>query len=273
ARRGGTEDGGTWAALAKPARRLKPGARLACERDPAATAVVIGRGGDDGVLLVRIFPGREPEAFFEECGEVPLPPYVSEPLGDPDRYQTVYAAVTGSTAAPTAGMHFTAALMERIKERGCGFARVTLHVGPATFRPIRSAAVEDHPMHTEWYSVPLETARALVGARREGRRIAAVGTTVVRALETWAAALDPDGGAALGALEPRPARGWTNLYITGGFRFRAVDALLTNFHLPRSTLLVLVSSFCGRETLLNAYQEAIRAEYRFYSFGDAMLIL
>jgi len=200
--------------------------------------------------------------LLPQIGEVPLPPYIHEPLQDPERYQTVYARVAGSVAAPTAGLHFTPELIARLQAIGVRFAFVTLHVGLGTFRPVQSEDVEKHKMHPEWAILPAEVADQIRATRAAGRRCIAVGTTVVRVLETAA-----QSG------ELAPFSGWTDLFITPGFPFRVVDAMITNFHLPRSTLLMLVSAFAGRELILRAYQEAIRLRYRFYSFGDAMLLL
>jgi S-adenosylmethionine:tRNA ribosyltransferase-isomerase len=197
-------------------------------------------------------------------GSTPLPPYIHQALRDPERYQTVYARDPGSAAAPTAGLHFTPELIARLREGGVETAFVTLHVGLDTFAPITEEDVEAHEIHAEWICVPEETAAAVRRARARGRRVVAVGTTSVRALETAAGR----GGGEVDAFE-----GDTRLYITPGFQFRAVDAMITNFHLPHSTLLVMVSAFAGREKILGAYEEAKSAGYRFYSFGDAMLIL
>jgi S-adenosylmethionine:tRNA ribosyltransferase-isomerase len=213
----------------------------------------------DGVRLLAF--AQDPLPRLSRLGHVPLPPYIHAPLDDPERYQTVYARVAGSSAAPTAGLHFTPGLLRRLEETGIQVAFVTLHIGLDTFQPISEDIVEDHAMHREWYGVPPATVAACAAARARGGRVIAVGTTAVRALESAAA----DGG-----LEPRA--GWTELYITPGYRFRAVDALITNFHLPRSTLLVLVSTFAGEANVRRAYDMAVGQGYRFYSFGDAMLI-
>jgi len=200
---------------------------------------------------------------------VPLPPYILKRRGKPadaadrDRYQTVYAEVIGSAAAPTAGLHFTPTLLDDLRQRGVQTATITLHIGLDTFRPIQTAQLEDHPMHREQFFVPDETATAIRTTRERGGRVVAVGTTVVRALSSCARA---DGAIDAGA-------GETNLFITPGFQFSAIDALITNFHLPKSTLLVLVSAFAGREAIRDIYAEAIRERYRFFSYGDAMLLL
>ena len=206
------------------------------------------------------------EAVFRS-GEVPLPPYIRGRVPDLERYQTVYAEREISAAAPTAGLHFTDALLEEVKARGVGIAALELAVGLDTFLPVREQDVEEHSIHSEWYRVTEECARAVNAC--EGR-VVAVGTTVVRALETSAAAAAAEAGAA--RLRVTPSSGRTSLFITPGYRFLAVDALLTNFHFPRSTLLMLVCAFGGTDPVLDAYQEAIRERYRFYSFGDAMLL-
>jgi S-adenosylmethionine:tRNA ribosyltransferase-isomerase len=211
---------------------------------------------------------KEVEPFLLEVGSVPLPPYIHEELEDPERYQTVYAEREGSAAAPTAGLHFTPLLMETLREKGIEFAFVTLHVGVDTFLPIREERAEEHVMHSEFCLVPQQAARAVNLAKKAGQRVVAAGTTVVRALETAALADEERQSRVVASYE-----GWTNLFIYPGFAFRAVDCLLTNFHLPRSTLLLLVAAFAGQDLLHKAYQQAIRREYRFYSFGDAMLIL
>jgi S-adenosylmethionine:tRNA ribosyltransferase-isomerase len=227
--------------------------------------------------------------LLDEVGVVPLPPYIHEPLADPERYQTVFGRIEGSVAASTAGLHFTSELLLDLRRMGVEMAFVTLHIGLDTFRPIREERVEDHQIHSEWYELAAATAQQINRARLEGRRVIAVGTTVVRSLESAAGGCapgrDPGGGAA-GATEGDPtegeACGWqtvsaysgpTDLFIYPGYRYRVVEAMITNFHLPRSTLLLLVGAFSGRELILRAYQEAIEQQYRFFSFGDAMLLL
>ncbi len=210
---------------------------------------------------------QELEPLLGVLGATPLPPYIHEPLRDPERYQTVYARVPGSVAAPTAGLHFTPRLMAQLQQRGVRLAFVVLHIGLDTFRPVEVEEVEKHPIHAEWCQVPAEVAAAVQETRRAARRVVAVGTTVVRALETAAQAGEATGESIV------PFAGWSHLFIYPGYRFRLVDVLLTNFHLPRSSLLMLVSAFAGRETILRAYEEAVVRDYRFYSFGDAMLIL
>lgn len=204
------------------------------------------------------------EKLFEQLGQMPLPPYIHEQLDDPERYQTVFSRVVGSAAAPTAGLHFTEELLEQIRQKGVEIAFVTLHVGLGTFRPVTVEHVEEHQMHAEYYEVSEETARSIRRAQERGGRVIAVGTTSVRTLETVANRFDG---------EFRPSSGWTDIFIYPGYTFRVVEGLLTNFHLPKSTLLMLVSAFASRETILAAYEEAVRERYRFFSFGDAMLII
>jgi S-adenosylmethionine:tRNA ribosyltransferase-isomerase len=246
-----------WFALVRPAKRSPAGSRLIF---PGAAATVIGTG-EDGLRRLRFDPGVDVAALVAAVGEVPLPPYVGP--GDPqrsERYQTVFARVPGSVAAPTASLHFTDDILGMVAARGVEIVRLTLDVGIGTFRPMRAGPVAAHQMHAEAFAIPVATAAAIGRAKTEGRRVVAAGTTVVRALEGAAAAT---GSVAAGA-------GETDLFITDGFRFRIVDALLTNFHLPRSTLLVLVAAFAGYEPTRAAYAHAIAARYRFFSFGDAM---
>jgi S-adenosylmethionine:tRNA ribosyltransferase-isomerase len=256
--------GGSWQALAKGARRLRAGDRLVFGDD--FSAMVADKHPEDGVTL-RF--DREADRFreaLERYGAMPLPPYIKRPrAGDPrDRvdYQTIFAREEGAVAAPTAGLHFTQALLETLVERGIGWATLTLHVGPGTFLPVKTADPRDHKMHAEWGVISAETAERIATARRQGGRIIAVGTTSLRLLETAAA---QDG-------EIRPFAGETRLFIMPGYRFRAIDMLLTNFHLPRSTLLMLVAALAGLERIQAAYAHAVAAGYRFYSYGDACLI-
>jgi S-adenosylmethionine:tRNA ribosyltransferase-isomerase len=223
-----------------------------------------------GGRLVRLSaPDGDVARAIEALGSMPLPPYIHEPLADGERYQTVYARQPGSAAAPTAGLHFTPELLDALRARGVGTAFVTLHIGLDTFRPIAETSLDDHVMHSEEIDVDAETAGRINAARARGGRIIAVGTTAVRTLESVAAlAAERGSGETVTAY-----RGRTSLFIRPGYRFRAVDAMITNFHLPKSTLLVLVSAFAGRELMLRAYEVAVREGYRFYSFGDAMLIL
>jgi S-adenosylmethionine:tRNA ribosyltransferase-isomerase len=269
-----------WDVLVKPGRKARPGTELTLEDaagDPVAGlgARMIerpaGAGGDDGRKRVRFSQPVEPH--LERIGHVPLPPYVKRPDEAADRrtYQTVYARHPGAVAAPTAGLHFTADLLDRLRGAGVGTAMVTLHVGIGTFKPVTAALVHEHAMERERYEVPEAAARALAETRRRGGRVVAVGTTVVRTLEGAAVAAAARGEGRDGSPVP-PGSGSTDLFIYPGFRFRVVDALLTNFHLPRSTLLMLVCAFAGRERVLAAYAEAVREGYRFYSYGDAMLV-
>jgi len=250
--------GREWEALIRPARKLPAGAVVDFEGSPLRITVL---GGEEETRRVRL----EGEAALDEVrriGRMPTPPYIKEPLGDPERYQTVFGSREGSAAAPTAGLHFSPRLFSGLRDRGITIAFVTLHVGLDTFAPVREEEPSGHRIHREAFRLGQETAAAIASARETGRRVVAVGTTCVRVLESCAR---DDGFVSAG-------EGWTDLYVLPGFRFRVVDAMLTNFHLPRSTLLMLVSAFAGRECVLAAYREAIRLEYRFYSFGDCMLI-
>lgn len=246
---------GYWEALLRPARRVKLGQTLSF---PSGLSATLEGLEPDGSRVLR-FHGNLWE-HLEQIGQTPLPPYIQAPV-EPERYQTVYARTPGSVAAPTAGLHFTPRLLEQLRNMGVEIHCITLHVGPGTFKPVRGP-LEQHTLHQEPYEVPPETAQAINQAKTEGRRVVAVGTTVVRTLETaW------DGK------ELRPGRGETQLFIRPGFRYQVVDALITNFHLPRSTLLMLVSAFMGHALMKQAYQVAVEEGYRFYSLGDAMLIL
>ena len=255
---------GLWRALGRPGRKLPPGTRL--EFGGGLTAEVLERTDDRGGRLLQFTAeAGSVEDAIAEHGSAPLPPYITQPLAtaDRERYQTVYAAHEGSAAAPTAGLHFTPTLLARIEDKGVQIARVTLHVGLGTFRPIAVEAEEDitrHTMHSERVTVSPEAADAINGAQG---RVVAVGTTSARTLES----------AAVADHTVAPSDGETSLYITPGYRFQVVDALVTNFHMPRTTLLVLVSALAGQEAIRRAYAEALREEYRFLSFGDAMLIL
>lgn len=250
-----------WETLVKPGRRAQIGTRFTFG-DGVLTAEVLSKT-DGGGRLVRFFYEGVFAEVLDRVGLMPLPPYIHEKLEDPERYQTVYARYRGSAAAPTAGLHFTEELLDTIREQGTAIAKLTLHVGLGTFRPVKEERIEDHPMHAEAYTVTEEAADTINTARQRGGRIIAVGTTAVRTLETVA---DENGTV-------HPAEGQTDIFIYPGYRFRAVDCLITNFHLPQSTLLMLVSAFAGREQILAVYREAVAREYRFFSFGDAMLIL
>jgi S-adenosylmethionine:tRNA ribosyltransferase-isomerase len=250
-------DARTWYALVRPAKRLPPGTRI----EFGGAAARVESVADDGRRIVRFDDGVDIAALLERVGELPLPPYVGAGDGGrAARYQTVFARVPGSVAAPTASLHFTDAVLAEIAARGVEIVRLTLDVGIGTFRPMRPGPLANHVMHGERYAISEATAEAIGRAKREGRRVIAAGTTVVRALEGAAQA---DGTVHAGAAE-------THLFITPGFRFRVVDALLTNFHLPQSTLLVLVTAFVGYDRMRAAYDAAITRDYRFFSFGDAM---
>lgn len=253
-------DGQEWEALVG-GKRLLPGKTLRLENG-AEVYIQANLGGSR--RLVRF---SEPvEAYLERSGEMPLPPYIHERLNDPNRYQTVYADQLGSAAAPTAGLHFTPELLLRLKEMGVGLTEVTLHVGLDTFAPVTEENADEHVIHTEWCEVTSETAAQINAVKAAGGRIIAVGTTSVRTLESAAQA------ARLGQIVA-PYQGPTGLFILPGYTFQAVDAMVTNFHLPRSSLIMLVSAFAGRERILQTYQTAVEMQYRFFSFGDAMLIL
>lgn len=249
-----------WQALAKPGRRLQTGQRVSFgELGDAQIAHV----HDDGVREVD-FALRVPfETFLERAGRLPLPPYIhNETPEAQERYQTIFAREPGSVAAPTASLHFTESVFDALRERGVQIVKLVLDVGLGTFRPMQGERLDEHVMHSESFSIPQETVDAIAAAKRERRRVIAAGTTVVRALE----------GSAARHGAPRAGGDETSLFITPGFSFRVVDAMITNFHLPQSTLMVLVSAFAGRETILRAYEEAVKREYRFFSFGDAMFI-
>lgn len=254
------QDERTWEALVG-GKRVTRGKRLQVLGGPGLEVV----GDLEGSRrLVRF--DRPVEDSLAQAGQMPLPPYIHEPLKDPERYQTVYAQTPGSAAAPTAGLHFTAELMEVLRAAGVGFAAVTLHVGLDTFAPVNEEDPHEHQIHTEWCELPAETAEAVNATRRAGGRIIAVGTTSVRTLESAARTAAPGDAVAAFA-------GPTELFILPGYTFRAVDALVTNFHLPKSTLIMLVSAFAGQERILSVYRQAVELNYRFFSFGDAMLIL
>ncbi len=272
-----------WEALVRPGRRLREGARLLFGEEPATgqpprlLGEILERTEAGGRFVrftltpeeaaARSSASGEPRSvrqLIEEIGRMPLPPYIRAPLANPERYQTVYARIAGSAAAPTAGLHFTPELLARLQEQGVRVGFVTLHVGLDTFRPVEVEDVRDHKMHSEEIDLDEATAELINETRRSGGRVVAVGTTSVRVLESVASL---HGG------EVRPYHGYTGLFITPGYRFQVVDAMITNFHLPRSTLILLVSAFAGKALIEEAYQEAIRQRYRFYSFGDAMLLL
>ena len=258
-------DEARWEALVRPSRRIDVGDRLTLR---SGDVVDVGERLGDGTRAIRFF--RDPLSVMQDAGEMPLPPYIHDQSSPAERYQTVYARPPGSAAAPTAGLHFTPELLDRLSAKGVRRANVTLHVGLDTFRPLEGSFVDEHHIHREWYEIPVATRRAIPAARRAGGRVIAVGTTTVRVLETRAT-----GGS---------ASGFSSLYITPPYAFQAVDGLITNFHLPRSSLLLLVtawvqaglrgtSALAARDTLLAAYRVALEQGYRFFSFGDAMLIV
>ncbi|MFA0889939.1 MAG: tRNA preQ1(34) S-adenosylmethionine ribosyltransferase-isomerase QueA [Synergistales bacterium] len=248
-----------WEALVRPGRRLHPGTPVLLD---GGALVEVGERLPDGLRKVFFPESIDVHEFIERAGQVPLPPYIRNDDIDPERYQTVYARREGAVAAPTAGLHFTEELLETIRSMGIEARRLTLHVGIGTFRPVKEADIRRHPMHEEFFEIPPETASRVNIARQEGRRIVAVGTTVVRALE----AASPEGTCL-------PGINRTNLFIYPGYRFKMVDALVTNFHLPKSSLLMLVSAFAGHESTMQAYRTAVKERYRFFSFGDAMFII
>jgi S-adenosylmethionine:tRNA ribosyltransferase-isomerase len=253
--------GARWRAMAQASKPVRPGSRV----DFGGLAAEVESAEGEGFFVVRLSrSGRDLEEALERVGRLPLPPYIRREAGpdDEDRYQTVFARAPGSVAAPTAGLHLTGGIEAALRARGVATASVTLHVGPGTFLPVRATRLEDHRMHSERYVVPEGTARAVTEARARGGRVVAVGTTTVRTLESaWTG----------GEVRPRPGR--TEIFIRPGHAFGAVDALVTNFHLPRSTLLALVCAFGGTDRVLAAYREAVRERYRFFSYGDAMAIL
>lgn len=257
-------DGG-WLALAKPVRRLKVGERLiipARTGDAPDASLVLREKLDEGQVIVDV--DDHLAAHLDGYGRVPLPPYITHQLEDDDRYQTVYAQEEGSAAAPTAGLHFTDEVLDAVRARGVEIAAVTLHVGLDTFRPVTVEYAEDHHIHSEWCIVPAVTWEKIRAARERGGRVIAVGTTSARTLESLGQRM-ADG-------RPGPFDGFTSIYITPGYTWTLVDAMITNFHLPKSTLLLMISSFAGREHVLDAYRHAVDAGYRFFSFGDAMFI-
>ncbi len=274
---------GVWKAVGKPGRRLRPGGRFTIDGHAGdGLTLEVLEAAEEDIRIVRL----STEEGLDTVGHIPLPPYIHTPLDDGERYQTVYSRTPGSVAAPTAGLHFTPELLESLAAKGVQQVYATLHVGLDTFRPIRGEAPEEHKLHGEYFELSEDGAARLNAARREGRRIIAVGTTSVRLLEQAALISDkadsekadapvgtPDGPIEDRQRELLPTSGWADLYILPGHRFRMVDAMITNFHLPRTTLLMLVSALAGRELILKAYREAVSKEYRFYSFGDGMLIL
>lgn len=249
-----------WECLSRPGRKTKPGTQLQFgDGELTAEVEAVAEGGN---RVVRFHYQGIFLEVLERLGKMPLPPYIKEELQDAERYQTVYSRELGSAAAPTAGLHFTDELLDKIRARGIQTGFVTLHVGLGTFRPVKEEEIEDHDMHSEFCMVPEETARLINDTKARGGRVIAVGTTSCRTLESFAA---EDGSL-------KASSGWTNIFIYPGYRFKCIDALITNFHLPESTLIMLVSALAGRENVLNAYRMAVAEKYRFFSFGDAMLI-
>ena len=253
-------EGDNWECLVKPARRIKVGT-IVTFGDGKLKAECISEG-EDGIRHFKLLYKGILLEILEELGTMPLPPYIHEKLEDQSRYQTVYAKEVGSAAAPTAGLHFTKELLKDIENKGVNIAYVTLHVGLGTFRPVSVDTIEEHEMHSEYYSMTKEVAELLNKTKENGKRIIAVGTTSTRTLETIASKYDGF----------KECSGWTNIFIYPGYKFKAIDSLSTNFHLPKSTLVMLVSALAGRENILNAYNEAVKEKYRFFSFGDAMFI-
>lgn len=250
-----------WEVLLKPAKRIKVGNKLSFGEGKIIAECI--EELDQGGRIMRLHYEGILEERLNELGEMPLPPYIKERLDDPDRYQTVYAKESGSAAAPTAGLHFTDELLDEIRAKGINIAFITLHVGLGTFRPVSVEDINDHEMHSEYYQMTQETANLLNQTKKEGHRIISVGTTSTRTLETIRRNYN----------EFVAISGWTDIFIYPGFTYKAIDGLITNFHLPKSTLVMLVSAFSSRENILNAYKEAVKLEYRFFSFGDAMLII
>ncbi len=250
----------TWECLVRPGRKMRPGTRVSFgEGQLTAEVTEVLEGGNrlvrfdyDGIFLEKL----------EQLGKMPLPPYIKAELNDPERYQTVYSREVGSAAAPTAGLHFTKDLLRQVEEMGVRLAYVTLHVGLGTFRPVKEEDILDHEMHSEYCMISAQTAETINRTKAEGGRVICVGTTSCRTIESWAA---EDGTL-------KESAGWTNIFIYPGYRFKTLDCLITNFHLPESTLIMLVSALAGREHVLAAYKEAVEEKYRFFSFGDAMFI-
>ena len=251
---------GVWECLTRPGRKTQPGTKLSFG-EGELTATVVDAIEDGNKLIKFHYEGIFLEVL-ERLGKMPLPPYIKTELEDQERYQTVYSREVGSAAAPTAGLHFTPELLEKIAAMGVKVCYLTLHVGLGTFRPVKADNIEDHEMHSEYCIVPDETAKIVTETKKAGGRVVCVGTTSCRTIESFA---NEDG-----TLDPKS--GWTDIFIFPGYRFKCMDALVTNFHLPESTLIMLVSAFAGREHVLAAYEEAVRERYRFFSFGDAMFI-
>ena len=254
--------GDTWECLAKPGKRLQPGTTVSFG-DGTLTATIESTMEDGNKYVTFHYDTETLYEKLDEFGKMPLPPYITKQLEDQSQYQTVYAKELGSAAAPTAGLHFTPELMDTLQKKGVNIAEVTLHVGLGTFRPVKEDDISDHKMHTEWYSVSLETAQKINDTHAAGHRVIAVGTTSCRTLESVAAKYG----------DIRACSGDTDIFLYPGVEFHCIDGLITNFHLPESTLIMLVSAFCGYENTMHAYKIAVEEKYRFFSFGDAMLII
>lgn len=254
-------EGDDWEVLLKPAKRIKVGQSISFGNDKIIATCI--KELDQGGRIMRLTYEGILQERLDELGEMPLPPYIKERLDDQDRYQTVYAKASGSAAAPTAGLHFTDELLNEVQQEGVNIAFVTLHVGLGTFRPVSVENIDDHEMHSEYYTMTQETADILNTTKASGHRIISVGTTSTRTLETIMRDFDTF----------KATSGWTNIFIYPGFEFKAIDGLITNFHLPKSTLVMLVSAFSSRQYVLNAYAHAVESKYRFFSFGDAMIII
>ena len=255
-----TQRGDTWECITRPGRRTRVGARMRFGEELTGEVIEVT---ETGKRIIRFACEGIFMEVLDRLGEMPLPPYITEKLEDPERYQTVFSKNPGSAAAPTAGFHFTNELLAEIEAMGVRIARVTLHVGLGTFRPVKAEEITEHVMHSEYYEIPAQAAQIINETRASGGRVICVGTTSTRTVESAAA----QDGTIL------PCSGWTNIFIYPGYTFKVMDGLITNFHLPESTLIMLVSAFAGYENTMNAYKIAVEARYRFFSFGDSMLIL
>lgn len=249
-----------WETLVKPGKKAKIGAEIVFEENLLTGTIIDVL--EEGNRIIEFHYEGIFEEILDKLGEMPLPPYIHEKLEDKDRYQTIYAKNAGSSAAPTAGLHFNDKIIKEIQEKNVSIARLTLHVGLGTFRPVKAEYIGDHVMHSEYYELNKTEASKINNAKQRGSKVIAVGTTSVRTLETIA---DDEGLV-------KEAKGWTNIFISPGYKYKVVDSLITNFHLPESTLIMLVSALAGKENIMNAYKEAVEKEYRFFSFGDAMFI-
>ena len=275
-----------WECLVKPGKKMKPGARVVFGKDEATGEALLSAEVidtvEEGNRIIRFEYDGIWEEVLDKLGEMPLPPYITHKLQDKTRYQTVYAKNEGSAAAPTAGLHFTRELLKEIEDKGIKIARLTLHVGLGTFRPVKVEKIEEHHMHTEYYELTQEAADIINETRAKGGRVISVGTTSTRTLETIGtlqglhkneSAVTSDVKSDSFLQEIKPASGWTNIFIYPGYEFKVVDSLITNFHLPESTLIMLVSAFYNRDDVMAAYEEAVKERYRFFSFGDAMMLI